>query len=153
MRGFTLVELLGVLVIAAIVVGVGSSRLADTSVYDIKVASNGLISQFLSAQQLALSRSNVDISLSQDSGGVHVTVNADGSVLLSRTFNEPDVVVTVGAVGAGTSCSPISQTVTLNYSSDADTEASDSDGFPVCLNGQNSLCVSPSGYPHLGACE
>ena len=152
-KGFTVVELIGVLVIAGILVGVGANRLGDTDPYEELVIAEGLLSQMRVAQQVSFGQDDVKILISSAAEVVSVSVLVGNVAVSERTYSSPDVVVTAGALGPGANCSTIGSTITVPFSAAADIEGNDSDGYPLCLNSQATLCVSPSGFAHTGACE
>jgi prepilin-type N-terminal cleavage/methylation domain-containing protein len=151
-QGFTLVELIGVLVIAGILASVGASRLGDTDAYEELVIAEWLLSQMRIAQQVSFGRDDVEVLISSAADGVAVSVLVGDVAVSERTYASPDVVITAGVPGAGTNCSPIS-TISIPFSITADIEDDDLDGVPLCLNSQATLCVSPSGFAHVGSCE
>jgi len=152
-QGFTLVELIGVLVIAGILASVGASRLGDTDAYEELVIAEGLLSQMRTAQQVSFGRDDVEVLLSTVADGVAVSVLVENVAVSERTYASPDVVITAGVPGSGTNCSTIDSTITIPFSITADIEDDDLDGVPLCLNSQATLCVSPSGFTHAGPCE
>jgi prepilin-type N-terminal cleavage/methylation domain-containing protein len=151
-QGFTLVELIGVLVIAGILASIGASRLGDTDAYEELVIAEGLLSQMRIAQQASFGRDDVEVLISSAADGVAVSVLVENVAVSERTYASPDVLITAGVLGPGTICSPIS-TITIPFSNTADIEDDDLDGVPLCLNSRGTLCVSPSGFAHAGSCE
>ena len=151
-RGFTLVELVAVLIIVSIIGSVVMPRFSNTASFDQTLAHDQLISLVRSAQQLSLSRANVDLYFQDTESELSVATRVSGAVQISRIFPKNEVAITAGTVGSGTSCSSISSTITLNFDSAGEIETVDDDGFPICLNGESSLCISPAGFAHEGAC-
>ena len=90
--------------------------------------------------------------MSVSGSSVIVSSLVSGAIDSTKSFPSNDVAITAGALGAGTTCGAISSPITLAYASDGEVESVDSDGFPICLNGQSSLCISPAGFVHRGAC-
>jgi len=151
-RGFTLVELVAVLIIVSIIGSVVMPRFSNTASFDQTLAHDQLISLVRSAQQLSLSRANVDLYFQDTGSELSVATRVSGAVQISRIFPKNEVAITAGTVGSGTSCSSISSTITLNFDSAGEIETVDDDGFPICLDGESSLCISPAGFAHEGAC-
>ena len=151
--GFTTVELVVVIILLGIL-GTGSiSRFASVSTFDERVSKDALASFIRQVQQDALIGGNVNLTIETDSPNVVFKKIASGATTATRIFPANEVAITAGSVGSGTSCGSISSTITLNFDSAGEIEAVDDDGFPICLNGQSSLCISPAGFAHQGACR
>ena len=159
--GFTLVELVSVLVITGASATLVMSRFADSSTFDKRLASDQLLSIARTAQQVSYSRSSVDLYIQDLGTEVRVSVRIGSIEEVGRTFPKSDVQLTadMSAVGgsAGT-CSEISTPIALSYDSsgelsDAYPSGTYKDGFPICVNGNTpGLCISPAGFAHLGSC-
>ena len=145
-------EMVSVLVLVSILASVSLGRLIETGSYEEKMASDSLISFIRETQQSAFSRASVRLAIEPITSGVTVTQIVNDQIVDTRVFASNDVLITAGGVGSGTSCSSISATITLNFDSFGEIESADNDGFPVCLSGNSSLCVSPAGFAHLGPC-
>ena len=152
MKGFTLVELVSVLLLAGIMASLVTSRFVETAPFDERLAKDQILALARSAQQLSMSRSNVDLYFQDTGSELSLATRVSGAVQISRIFPKNEVAITAGMVGSGTSCSSISSTITLNFDSVGEIETVDDDGFPICLNGESSLCISPAGFAHEGAC-
>ena len=150
--GFTIVELIAVLAIASLLFAMVSTRFFKVSSFDEVVAKDSVLALSRSAQQSALGRNNVQLTLTPSGSNIVVTSIVSGAVSTTRSFPANEVAITAGSVGSGTTCGSISSTITLNFDSAGEIEAVDDDGFPICLNGESSLCISPAGFAHQGAC-
>ena len=150
--GFTIVELVAVIALVGVLMSVSIGRLAGTVAFDEIVVRDGILSIARGAQQTSLGQQNVQLKMSVSGSNVTVSSLVSGAIDSTKTFPSNDVAITAGAVGSGTACGAISSPITLAYASDGEVESVDSDGFPICLNGQNSLCISPAGFVHRGAC-
>lgn len=150
--GFTLVELVSIIALVAILLAAFQNRVAERDAFDQRLGAESLISLVLSAQQAALGRENVQFKLAVSGSNVLATTVVGGVTTSTRTFPNNQVAVTAGAVGSGTGCGAINSPLTLNFTNFGEIESVDDDGFPICLNGQSSLCISPSGFAHQGAC-
>ena len=151
-HGFTLVELVSVILVLAIIGTMFAGSSTDPASFDGVVAKDGVLALSRSAQQSALGRANVQLTLASNGSDIVVTSIVSGAVSTTRSFPANEVAITAGTVGSGTSCSSISSTITLNFDSAGEIETVDDDGFPICLNGESSLCISPAGFVHEGAC-
>ena len=150
--GFTLVELVAVILLLAIIGSMVAGRITDPASFDEVVAKDGVLALSRSAQQSALGRANVQLTLTPSGSNIVVTSIVSGAVSTTRSFPTNEVAITAGSVGSGMTCGSISSTLTLNFDSAGEIEAVDDDGFPICLNGESSLCISPAGFAHQGAC-
>ena len=150
--GFTLVELVTVILLLAIIGSMVAGRITDPANFDGVVAKDSVLALSRSAQQSALGRANVQLTLTPSGSNIVVSSIVSGAVSTTRSFPTNEVAITAGSVGSGTTCGSISSTITLNFDSAGEIEAVDDDGFPICLNGESSLCISPAGFAHQGAC-
>jgi len=151
-EGFTLVELVLVVVVLAIVSLSISSRYLSGSNFDQVIARDGAISVMRQVQQSALGKNNVSLKIETSGSSVVFSEVISGATGTTRSFPANEVAITAGSVGSGTTCGSIGSTITLNFDSAGEIEAVDDDGFPICLNGESSLCISPAGFAHQGAC-
>lgn len=137
------------------------SRFADPSTFDERLTSDQLLSVARTAQQLAYSRSDVDLYIQDLGNEVRASVRIAGTEQMGRSFPKSKVRLTADMSAAGGSagvCSEILSPITLYF--DPSGEVSDaypsgiySEGFPICLNGSTvSLCISPAGFAHIGSC-
>ena len=150
--GFTVVELIAVLVVVGLIASVASSRLAGGRFYDALVAKDTTLSLIKRTQQIALSEENISFTIGAGRSNTIFSQIVSGAVRATRSFPTNEVAITAGSVGSGTTCGSISSTITLNFDSAGEIEAVDDDGFPICLNGESSLCISPAGFAHQGEC-
>jgi len=150
--GFTVVELVAVIALIGVIASLALARMTDPASFDGVVAKDGVLALSRSAQQSALGRANVQLTLTPSGSNIVVSSIVSGAVSITRSFPSNEVAITAGTVGSGTSCSSISSTITLNFDSAGEIETVDDDGFPICLNGESSLCISPAGFVHEGAC-
>ena len=145
-------EMAAAIVIVSVLAAVGVFQLAATTSFESVAIRNSMVSFIRGSQQSALTRSNVILKI-ENTGSETVFSESQGGVTVkTRSFENNVVAITAGSVGAGTSCGSIGSVISLSYDSIGEIEDADSDGFPICLNGENSLCISPSGFAHNGAC-
>ena len=152
MDGFTIIELVAVLLLVGILASLSIGKVTDSALFDARIATDVIIAELRAVQQVAMGRSLVSIRIGTD--GVTTTISqlVSGATTSTRSFPTNEVAITAGSVGSGTTCGSISSTITLNFDSAGEIEAVDDDGFPICLNGESSLCISPAGFAHEGAC-
>lgn len=169
--GFSMVELIIGLVIAGIVAAVAMSRFTDGNAFNAIIVRDQLIAMIRTAQQSALGRSNVALTLtpnasassltvvrSDDGGTVDtVSVNLD-SVSLSGDIN---VTASCGSVNGQTAIASGSP-LAINFAelgalgdSGVGSVSTVVSGLRICLNNDPvfSVCVSPSGFAYAGDCD
>ena len=151
-RGFTLVELVAVISLLGVVLAIISSRFALVDPFDQRIGEDGVLSLLRKTQQSAFGVENVSVTIETSGSNVVFSQIVSGAARTARSFPTNEVAITAGSVGSGTGCSSISSTITLNFDSAGEIETVDDDGFPICLNGERSLCISPAGFAHQGAC-
>ena len=120
--------------------------------FDQRIGEDGVFSLLRKTQQSAFGVENVSVTIETSGSNVVFSQIVSGAARTARSFPTNEVAITAGSVGSGTSCSSISSTITLNFDSAGEIETVDDDGFPICLNGESSLCISPAGFAHEGAC-
>jgi prepilin-type N-terminal cleavage/methylation domain-containing protein len=160
-RGFTLVEMISVLVILGAVSALVMSRLSDTGAFDERLARDQLLLIARTAHQLGFSRSSVDLYFQDTGSEIRIAARVGGVEQASRTFPKSEVTVTVDGTSTGGSpgvCSSLTSPITLQFDSNAEVSGAYpsgnyNQGFPICLNGNTpNICVSPAGFAHLGSC-
>ena len=147
-----MVELVSVILLITIVVAFGRGRFIGSGDFDELIHRNTILSLSRATQQAALSRGSVTLEIEATGSNLVLSSIVSGAVSTTRSFPTNEVAITAGSVGSGTTCGSISSTITLNFDSAGEIEAVDDDGFPICLNGESSLCISPAGFAHQGAC-
>ena len=141
-----MISLLGV------VLAIITSRFALVDPFDQRIGEDGVLSLLRKTQQSAFGVENVSVTIETSGSNVVFSQIVSGAARTARSFPTNEVAITAGSVGSGTACGSISSTITLNFDSAGEIEAVDDDGFPICLNGESSLCISPAGFAHQGAC-
>ena len=148
-----MVELVSVILLITIVVAFGRGRFIGSGDFDELIHRNTILSLSRATQQAALSRGSVTLEIEAIGSNLVLSSIVSGAVSTTRSFPTNEVAITAGSVGSGTTCGSIGSTITLNFDSAGEIEAVDDDGFPICLNGESSLCISPAGFAHQGACR
>jgi hypothetical protein len=137
------------------------SRVVGTSTFDERLAGDQLLSVARTAQQLAYSRTSVDLHIQDLGTEVRASARIGGIEEVGRTFPKLEVQLTADMSAVGGSpgvCSEISSPITLQFDSNAELSGAYpsgnyNQGFPICLNGNTpNLCISPAGFAHLGSC-
>ena len=148
-RGFTLTELVVVIILIGILAAVVVPRLGTRSTYDERVFTDELISTARHAQQIAMMRGSgytvrltIDnsnryygIELRQGAGAWQWLNHADGSTF---PIGYPNIVTTAPAL------------VQVSYNALGHTLANTAQA--VSINGTVALCIEATGYAHGGGC-
>jgi len=155
------VELVAVILIGAVLSFVALPRFSEVKAFDEVIARDQLLSLARSAQQLSLSRANVDLYLQDAGSELNVATRVGGTVQTSRIFPKNEVTITADTSAAGGSegtCAAIGTPISVSFDASGELagaypSGTYSQGFPICLNGSSvSLCISPSGFAHSGSC-
>jgi len=163
-QGFTVVELVAVILLLAILSITALGRFVRPSAFAPAVLSAGLVAEVRQARQLAAARSDarVTLELSADGGDWHfaLATDVDGVVEEERiAMANTSLVASSGAVSAALGAGA---GLRLTFHGDGDLAAiaiagspGDADlGVEVALSGDSTrtLCIYPSGYATDSAC-
>jgi MSHA pilin protein MshC len=170
--GFTIIELVTVILIVGIIAAVSFARLFDSEQLNGIMVRDRIIAAARTAQQNALGRADVELTITPNGGATEVTIatsDAGGtiqsfivsldSVSLSGDINNTDsCAITTGAASI-TSSNPM--TLAFEELGDLTTSGvTGSTGTPtsalrICINDiiNESICVSPSGFAYSGDCD
>lgn len=144
--------MVSVILLIGVLSTVALSRFPDYQAFDKKLALDTIVSLVRQTQQRALDGSGVALRIESSGSNIVISRLVGGVVEATRTFSSNEVAITAGSIGSGTSCGAISATMNLNFDATAEIETVDDDGFPICLDANQSLCISPGGFAHIGAC-
>ena len=159
-KGFTLVELVMVILVVTILSAFAISRSSDRQDYLNNIVVNQLISSGRLAQQTALSRasyntassSGVALNISASAGEWNFRI-AGGEGEAFETFIEQGDERIFAGTNFTAACSALTPTpVTINF--DGDGNRSPANNLRICVNSDvvTELCISPAGYIYRGAC-
>lgn len=156
-QGFTLIELVTVIILLGILSAFAISRFPSSQSYSTNIITNQFIASARLAQQTALSRSSVAVSN-------HTTLNVSGSA------GNWDIAVTSGSLNyesqvdqgseqirfgtdLSAACSSLSS-APLTVTFDGDGNRVPAQNLRVCIDSDVDveLCFSPSGYVYEGSC-
>jgi prepilin-type N-terminal cleavage/methylation domain-containing protein len=153
-HGFTIVELVVVILITGIILAAASPRFASSKAYDQAIIQNRILSIARSAQLGAFGRSAVTLSLTSDGAAARVQSGGLGQAA-GQEIQVSELVLGAGVMASiGTNpCAPINAGNPLTISFNSDAEIDQNMGIQVCLDGVETVCVSPAGFAHVGACE
>ncbi len=172
MKGFTLVELILVILVLGIISAVTISRFISGNAFNATVLRDQIVSVARSAQQSALGRDSVTFTLTPSPAGDEVVLeNSDAGGSFESYTLRLDTVALRGDINTTDSCEttpgadPISNANPLSVSFVAlgDLGVSGVTGstgnvnsaLRVCIDGsaQASVCFSPSGFAYTGDCD
>lgn len=174
-KGFTIIELVVVIVLVGIVGAVIISRFVGPNAFEIAAAQDGLLTTIRAAQQAALGRTDATLVAFEidQSGGDWVLTARDGATTL-RTLELPadNIVLETGsAVASADTCATGFDTAVSGdfelvfekkgnldeFTNNGTTEMVDAmfNGVRNCVNDSPALsvCVSPAGYAYAGNCD
>lgn len=149
-QGFTLVELVTVLILIGIVSALGIGLFARTSSFTALAGRDLLVSTALLAQSRALGNPDpgnpVTLSISQTADEWRFAVSQGGVAFDTRTQSRES--------GSSLNINGSAPPVTLSYGTDGSL-ASGTNQAIVFSSGGNSkrLCIASTGFPYTGACQ
>lgn len=170
--GFTLVELVIVILILGVIGSVTMSRFVGANSLNPLILRDQIISIARSSQQSALGRTNVVLTLTPNAPASEVTLSSSysGGEIISALAPMTDVTVS-GDINTTDSCgtTPGSTSVTnaapmtltfsalgnLGVSGVTGSTGAITSGLRICLNDDPamSICVSPAGFAYAGDCD
>jgi prepilin-type N-terminal cleavage/methylation domain-containing protein len=173
-RGFSLIELIVVIVIAGIVAAVAIPRFTGISATAIAGTTDALLTTIRQAQQAALGRSNVSFTIAAGTGTWEFTVLSGADVLSAQEVPSSGIKLETGSsvwttdtCAAGSSFNTAVSSFELEFDPEGNlatfnntgvglqTISPTFNGVRICLNDTvaYSVCVSPAGYAYGGNCE
>lgn len=172
--GFTIVEIVVAIFLVGILSAVTISRFLDGNAFNASIVRDQIISLARIAQQSALGRDNVRLTITPNGAGDSVTIAAsesNGAVIIDSATVSLDSVTLNGDINITSSCEPsgagnaitaanpmIIEFGKLGELKDTASGAGAgtiTKGVRVCLNASalDSVCVSPSGFAYAGDCD
>lgn len=170
--GFTIVELVIVILIVGIIAAVSFSRFFDSEQLNGIIARDRIIAAARTAQQNALGRADVELTITPNGGATEAiiaTSDAGGtiqsfivslnSVSLSGDINDTDSCATTTGADSITSSNPMTlafdELGDLTISGVTGNTGTPTSALRICINDivNESICVSPSGFAYSGDCD
>ncbi|MFT6114081.1 MAG: MSHA pilin protein MshC [Oleispira sp.] len=156
-QGFTLIELITVIILLGILSAFAVSRFPSSQRYSTAIITNQLIASLRLAQQTALSRASVDsvnhtqLNVTGDSDHWSLVVSS-GSLTYNAQVGRDDEEIRFGSNLTG-SCSALS-TAPLTVTFDGNGNRVPAQNLRVCIDSFTDieLCISSSGYAYEGNC-
>lgn len=165
-RGFTLIELIIVIILISILSGLGIGLFSSSDQYAARLAMEQWLSAFRFSQRLALLKQDavnvLNLNMSQASGSWGANINLATTALDSFDLDRENINVHMSTTDFSSSCSALPllsfpAAYYFNGYGDAVTSSSVqlTSNTRFCFVGQESaeLCLSPSGYAYAGSCQ
>lgn len=162
-QGFTLIELITVIILLGILSAFAVSRFSSSQSYSTTVIKNQLIASVRLAQQTAMSRSSVSSSgqtqlqITGDSDNWFLNITS-GPITYNAQVDRGNEQVRYGTNTSAT-CSALtaSSSTPLVLTFNGDGNRVPATALRICVDRPSStadieLCISPSGYAYEGAC-
>lgn len=159
-QGFTLIELITVIILLGILSAFAMSRMPSAQGYSGTIIKNQLIASARLAQQTSLSHSssagNVTLNVQETAGDWHLAVSGDGGISYTAQVDRGSEQVHFGTDLAA-ECSDLTS-APLTISFDGDGNRIPNQNLRICIDStldsdrDYELCISPSGYAYEGAC-
>lgn len=172
-QGFSLVELIVVIVLLGIVGAVVIPRFLEPNAFNEGAVQDALLSTIREAQQASLGRDNVTYEINLTGGDWEFVTSVSGTPLRSMRIPADNIVLETGsAVASGDTCATDYDDAVQNdfeltfdgphndlesFTNDGTTEMVDDlfNGVRICVNStvELSVCVARSGYSYAGNCD
>ena len=173
-KGFTVVELIIVIVLIGIVGAVVVSRFTSGSAFNAAGTQDAIISIAHATQQASLGRDNASLQIDASGGDWIISAVAGSPTVTIRSISIPatNVILETGsAVTSGNTCANAYDTAVMNdfvlnynrkgdlvdFTNNGSTETVDAsfNGVRLCINDNPvfSVCISPAGYAYEGDCD
>lgn len=169
---FTLVEIVVVILVLGIISAVAMSRILGGNTFNAIIVRDQIVSLARTAQQNALGRSDVSMTITPGAGGNDVTLVTSDSggtiktvtlaldtVSLRGDINDTDSCETTAGADAITNAAPMTlafgELGNLDTSGVTGSTGAITSALRICLNNtaSESVCVSPSGFAYAGDCD
>ena len=164
-KGFTLIELIVVIVLLSIFGAVGIGLFSAPSQYAVKLSADQWLSQFRFAQRLAFLRQSASqpilLSIAQSPSNWSGQISQGGVALNTFSIDFDSVSVRASVTDFTSPCSALpAVTFPVNFYFDGYGNAVNvsrvqlSTNQRLCFTANNTvdLCISPSGYAYEGLC-
>ncbi|MDX1695076.1 MAG: prepilin-type N-terminal cleavage/methylation domain-containing protein [Ketobacteraceae bacterium] len=162
-NGFTLIELISVIIILGILTVSTVGVFSDKDEYGAPVVKNQLLSSLRLSQQLALSRQDlttstpVTLSVSQSGDNWVFTLwDSDPSGAGATPFKTTTIERNESTLAASTSdftstCASLATTNAFNVTFDGNGDLLSGNRMRICVSGMNQICVTGLGFAYEGA--
>lgn len=155
-QGFTLIELITVIILLGILSAFAISRFPDSQSYSITIIKNQLLASARLAQQTSLSRAsalnNITLTVSEAPGTWNIEIKSNGSDIFTTQIDRGSEQIRFGS-NLAVACSALSATP-FTITLDGDGKKIPYQNLRICVDSVTDLelCISPSGYAYEGTC-
>lgn len=156
-QGFTLIELITVIILLGILSAFAISRFPSSQGYSTAIIKNQLIASARLAQQTAMSRSsptnNVVLNVSEVAGHWNLIISgAGGTATYTAQLERKSEQIRFGTNFTAACSTLTAAPLAINF--DGDGNRSPKQNLRVCIDSDvdYELCISPSGYAYEGTC-
>ncbi len=165
-KGFTLIELIVVIILLAIVSAVGMSLMPSSNQYNARLAADQWLTFLRLGQRMALLKQDpsqlMHLQLNQTTSQWSAVLQHGSTVLDSATIDRNNVTMAVSTTDFSSACAQLAASgfplnIYLNGNGDHVTaaRAAISTNLRMCFvqgNEVHELCLAPSGYAYAGNC-
>ncbi|MFV2060811.1 MAG: prepilin-type N-terminal cleavage/methylation domain-containing protein [Gammaproteobacteria bacterium] len=150
-KGFTLIELVVLMIISGILAAYILPRLGTRSTFDERVFKDEIISVARYAQQLAMMRGrNATIRFHLDNTTKNYGIDGRQGAGAYNWLAHPNSEIFPLAVPSGISVAP--SNIIISYDALGNVVNGVSQAITITGAGSNTICIDASGYAHEGAC-
>jgi MSHA pilin protein MshC len=155
-QGFTLIELITVIILLGILSAFAVSRFPDSQGYSTTIIKNQLLASARLAQQTSLSRAssstNVTLTVSEILGEWNLVITGGSGIDFSSQVDRGSEQVRFGT-NLSAACSALAA-APLTITFDGDGKKIPYQSLRICVDSvaDLELCISPSGYAYEGTC-
>ncbi|NQV71128.1 MAG: prepilin-type N-terminal cleavage/methylation domain-containing protein [Pseudohongiella sp.] len=171
--GFTIIEMIMVIVVVSIISSVVVSRLSDSNSFNGIILRDQIVSLARIAQQSSLGRAGVELTITPDAPLSNVLIEAKaGTTVIESAFVSMESLSLKGDVNTVSSCS-VGGAIALSNAAPlrigvgelgdlidsgvvgASYPSSVSSAVRICINDDPamSVCISPAGFAYTGDCD
>lgn len=165
-RGFTLIELVVVLILLSILSAVSINLLSSSDQYTARLSADKWLTFFRLGQRMALLKQNatnlVQLTLTQNTNEWTAVITQGADVLQDSEVEREDVQMFISSTDFASACAALpAATFPQSFYFDGDgdhvtvSRAAINNNVRICFSGSGQvaeLCLSPSGYIYSGAC-
>lgn len=166
MKGFTIIELIIVIILISIISAIGIGLLSSTDQYTARLASDRWLAGFRLAQRLALQKQNslelLELSVAETSDSWVFRIRQGSQNLSEFDLEKEPLEIRFSDSDFSASCSTL-PILTFPFTSNFDgygnsvsttrTQVTQNKRLCFIAGGIEEICISPSGYAYEGTCQ
>ncbi|MCY0964205.1 pilus assembly FimT family protein [Parathalassolituus penaei] len=156
--GYTLIELVMVMIIVGVLGAIGAGRFADSESYDRRAIAEFWLGSLRQAQQVAMARaadSQLTLQIRVDSSQWRLLITGGTGQTQVQSWPSDGLSLYQGSSGAS-GCRGMSVvTSSLDIGLDGDGNLASGTNLALCINTDPStnICLASSGYAYAGICQ